>query len=332
LENIKKLLDFDEKIIWEKTIAKGKRREKNYLITNKRVYNQYYKNALKTFETAPKEYIKLKNDIIIVERKGIEKIVRRNVQSLLGKLLDNVDQVKKAKKEQNPFLTTSEMEAKKQESLSKTQEVIQQAKDFLQNTRKIMLYIKNSPGRKPLLILNKLSYDEVNEVSKILAENNPYFSGVTQNQEASSQYIEQASFPQAHESFQQPTIVRHVISRQPRTQSSQIYPFPQQYDYQDPNLTNIFTPTPLQESIPSQNDFLNSKEKSIEFSNACSLIEISENEYNSLFTCSYCKKELNIYKEKVYKCSGCGVFYHESCLNTIMREGICLNCNNILLW
>ena len=49
-------------------------------------------------------------------------------------------------------------------------------------------------------------------------------------------------------------------------------------------------------------------------------------------TCAFCQIGISELQGKVYACSSCGALFHEACLNNVMREGFCLNCNKTLLW
>ncbi|MEJ2250198.1 MAG: C1 domain-containing protein [Candidatus Lokiarchaeota archaeon] len=64
------------------------------------------------------------------------------------------------------------------------------------------------------------------------------------------------------------------------------------------------------------------------------VIEVDLNDPSFSFgaRCTVCEYSFSDFSGKIYKCKECGSFYHQSCLERQMNEGICKNCGRILLW
>ncbi|MFX1275239.1 MAG: hypothetical protein ACFFAT_09390 [Promethearchaeota archaeon] len=75
MEIIKTLFIPGEKILWHKVMSKDSTNERNYVITNRRIYKKHYKVAQSDFSGAPEDVLHILGDILIIERFGI-KIIR----------------------------------------------------------------------------------------------------------------------------------------------------------------------------------------------------------------------------------------------------------------
>ena len=74
METMKSFFDEDEKILWSKILSEKGSNERIYVITNKKCYKKYHKIATTDYSGAPKEYLKVIDDILIIERRGIQQI------------------------------------------------------------------------------------------------------------------------------------------------------------------------------------------------------------------------------------------------------------------
>ena len=61
-------------------------------------------------------------------------------------------------------------------------------------------------------------------------------------------------------------------------------------------------------------------------------VDINGSEFSFGSKCAYCGYDFLDYTNKIYKCKECGTTYHENCINQQVNEGICRNCERILLW
>jgi len=102
---------------------------------------------------------------------------------------------------------------------------------------------------------------------------------------------------------------------------------PQQQDNEPPLEEQWVAP-------PSQTEFLTPTTEGSGLTETSQIIEINVNNPSFTFTdtCIYCGYDFTEYKGKVYACNMCKTLYHENCINTQINEGICKNCNRILLW
>jgi hypothetical protein len=64
------------------------------------------------------------------------------------------------------------------------------------------------------------------------------------------------------------------------------------------------------------------------------IIDVDSNDpsFSYASKCAYCGYDFTEHTGKIYLCQACKVPYHESCINMQINEGICKNCNRILLW
>ena len=64
------------------------------------------------------------------------------------------------------------------------------------------------------------------------------------------------------------------------------------------------------------------------------IIEVDTNDpsFSYASKCAYCGYDFTEHTGKIYMCQGCKTSYHESCINMQINEGVCKNCNRILLW
>jgi len=74
VETMKTFFDEDEKILWSKILSEKGSNERIYIITNKRCYKKHHKVATTDYSGAPKEYLKVIDDMLIIERKGIQHV------------------------------------------------------------------------------------------------------------------------------------------------------------------------------------------------------------------------------------------------------------------
>ncbi|MHA1147695.1 MAG: C1 domain-containing protein [Promethearchaeota archaeon] len=72
MEEFGNFIASNEKILWKKHLYIGKKREKTYLITDKRIYFKSNNVPELDISFASKEYISIKVNVLIIERKGIK--------------------------------------------------------------------------------------------------------------------------------------------------------------------------------------------------------------------------------------------------------------------
>ena len=65
--SIKDLLSPNEKVLWERIVAKDKPKEREFVVTNMRVYKKSQDIPDKQFPGAPKDFLKVKDDILIID-------------------------------------------------------------------------------------------------------------------------------------------------------------------------------------------------------------------------------------------------------------------------
>ena len=71
MEPIDDILDPDERILWGLIVDKNTPNERHFVITDKRVYRKSRNLSYSTYSEAPKAFLKLHNDVLIIERLGI---------------------------------------------------------------------------------------------------------------------------------------------------------------------------------------------------------------------------------------------------------------------
>ena len=72
MEEFSNFIASDEEILWQKRLNVGKKREKAYLITDKRIYFKSNEVPDLDISFASKQYTSIKADVLIIERKGIK--------------------------------------------------------------------------------------------------------------------------------------------------------------------------------------------------------------------------------------------------------------------
>ena len=101
---------------------------------------------------------------------------------------------------------------------------------------------------------------------------------------------------------------------------------PQQQISQPPLEDQWVTP-------PQQNNYITpSSSGSGLLSGTSQIIEANDTNFSFASKCIYCNYDFLEFTGKIYLCKECGASYHEGCLNSQINEGICKNCNRILLW
>jgi hypothetical protein len=83
-----------------------------------------------------------------------------------------------------------------------------------------------------------------------------------------------------------------------------------------------------------QNNFLTPSSNGGGLTGTSQIIEMDASSPNFSFAskCVYCGFDFSEHMGKIFMCQGCKAPYHESCINMQINEGICKNCNRILLW
>jgi hypothetical protein len=307
--NIKDLIESNEPILWEKIVAQDKPKERKFVITNKRVYKQSHDIPTKEFRGAPKDYLRVKEDILIVERVGIREIVIKEKRSLIDKLVRKIIQSKEGADKDQKFQENIERAKKSiekgeapefsfdenttQETVDKTLKYAKKIAKFLSRNR-VLLYLHNATSNRPFMIIDKLSKEESDKVTELLQK----FEAI-----AGDAFLpESLRTPYAEPTWPTNEPIRNVISRQPG---------------------QVETPPPSNENYLTPSSFKEDK---------CQVIEIIDLSRCQGKLCTYCGNDLTSYNERIFSCQGCGVNYHQSCLNMQIREGFCLNCNKTLIY
>ena len=352
LADIKLFINPDEKIVWEKVIAKGKRNERHFVITDRRIYKKARNILMKNYTGAPREYLHVKDDVLIIERNGIHTIKKRVYESMIKKIRKMIEKAKTVTESgddlaqnlsdrpqsipQSGLPPLSQYELKEQ-APTKMRQLSDRLKRYI-NANRILVFLKNATRNRPFMTFEMLSDKEMDEVHKILTETETEtdLEGPPFNQTHS---YEQFQTPQ---NTYQPSVNRQVISRQPSSPQpshqptippppQQSYQQPSPQEYQEPSHEyTTYPPQPLphpeEEYLTPSTDFNGGSDRT------CQIVEAPEPPVSHGNTCAYCQNTLSTFSDKIFTCSGCGAFYHESCLNNLIREGICVNCNKILLY
>ncbi len=306
---IKSLMDPDENILWDKTRSPNKKLERVYVITNKRIYYKSLKNRNKNFPIGHKDIIRKSGDIVIIERLGVS--VRRS-QRRQGGMVSMVPLSVKFYV-LNIYNRFGLMSSPYLKFYGLGEEITNEIMTILGNYDSIPDDYKESFEKK--MRENNLITDQSRPLNDYQLNstgfNPPPLSQNSQDQD------QQSLAPQ---------IRTTVISRLPATQSApvpiQSEPQPQNYQQQSPPV-----------HIEASREVYISKEfdKPDTTENVTEILKaIDENLYYGM-NCLYCNKNLTSYKEDIHYCENCGAYYHESCLNNMMREGVCLGCNKVVL-
>lgn len=214
---VKKFFDEDEEMLWHKIISDKSSNERVYAVTNKRCYKKFHKIKTRDFSGAPKEYLKVTDDLLIIERTGIKVIKFSHWVSCILKGED---------------------------------------------TRKKPYFVFDRVFRKEGEMLKNLLLDTSNMANDWGTDKSVYTPAIMQK---------------GAEDWITPGL-----------------------GFTDPGIG----------------------------SDTAHIVESS----NTSGKCTYCNIDLFEIQGKVFACDACGTFFHEACVNNVMREGYCLNCNKTLLW
>ncbi len=177
METIKSLLDGNEKILFEKIVSQGTKRERIYVVTDKRVYKKDQKVPRKNYSGAPQAYLEVKNDILVVNRQGIIHVTTSGYQSLLSKIMEKTEA---SKKQSEVFQTSAEKapETKRFQISDDTKEKLKKAKNrFMdaQNRRRILIYLRDAQ----LCLSGTPFLEDVKDVVyRLLIDKNPLMSTI----------------------------------------------------------------------------------------------------------------------------------------------------------
>lgn len=325
METIKKFFEGDEKIIFQKVISPNTKRERIYVVTDKRVYKKHINVPRKNYFGAPKKYLEAENDILMINRQGIIFVKTAGYQSLMSKIAERME---KGKEQREIFQTTEEKapDVKRFQVSDETKEKVKNAKKkFMdaQNRRKILIYLRDAQ-RRPYMILEKLTAEEAEEITNLLTNTD------TMSDDLAEWVPFQTSEEQSGQFEEDEFVKTTIISRGP-SQQPPVYDNMPRQQYTEPVPQDQISPILPQES--QEEEYLTpSFDPDFSSSNSVQFFEVSDENIFYSNNCSYCGNELSTYQEKAYSCSGCKAYYHESCLNNLIREGICVNCNKIILY
>ena len=307
---IKDLFTPNEKVLWKKTVAKGKPRERKFVITNMRVYKKSNDIPNKQYPGAPKDYLKVKDDILIIERVGIRQLSIREKKSLIekilnkiikakdsaGKIQENVEKAKAAiEKGEVPEFSFDDNTPK--DTVDKILKYAKKLAKYL-SRNKINIYLHNAGSNRAFMVIDRLSKEDSDKATKIL-ESYEGIAGEAFLPEALQQPFTEPNWPTGEP-------IRQVITREPG-----------QIDY---------TPSPE----PEEQYLTPTTFKDVD--TTCHVKELTDELLYQGKNCISCGNDLSMYNEPIYMCEKCGVFYHYSCLNLQVGEGFCLGCNKIILW
>ena len=308
METIKNLLDANEKILFQKINAPDTKRERIYLITDKRVYKKKEDVPSKNYFGAPKKYLEIHNDILMISRQGIIHVKIAGSQTVMSKIMERME---KSKEQRAIFETTEEKapDVKRFQLSDDTKEKMKNAKKKfmdVQNRRKILIYLRDAQKR-PYMILDKLNAKEAEEIANLLTSSETMADNLAEwvPLQTDGQHPDDKEFDE----FTQTTVISRRPSQQPPQQYIQPIPQVAQEEFVTPSFNN-----------------------NISISDSVQFFEMTDEKLFYSSTCSYCGNNLSTYQEKAYSCSGCNASYHETCLNNLIREGICVNCNKIILY
>jgi hypothetical protein len=111
---------------------------------------------------------------------------------------------------------------------------------------------------------------------------------------------------------------RYVSYGEPQTQTQYSQPPLEDQWITPPQSSNYVTPTTAQSGFG--------------LTGTSQIVEANDINFSFSSNCAYCGYDFSEAKGKIYLCKECGAPYHENCLNLQINEGVCKNCNRILLW
>ena len=311
LEPINNILEPGERILWGINVDSGTPEERHFVITDRRVYRRSSEVPNNIYQGAVKEYLKTVGNTLVIERIGVR------------------------------FYETS-------------------SKGYL------FVGLRNSEIEIKYMIFDSLRGEHINIITKILSDSSNmsknYISQfASRYPELSKSWIidiglpstppeEEVSSFSSQEEFQPPLITPEKYDTPLIT--------PEKYNNIDETTQppeRSFIPQRIDQSLLSpQRHYHLSEDFQQDFSLASNVQNLkpskpnqsSYDEYKttsqiveavdeSLYlngNCSYCNQKISSYAEKIFTCKECGVFYHASCLNKLLQEGYCYNCNRTLIY
>jgi hypothetical protein len=319
MEPINDILDPDEKIIWGVVVEKDTPQERHFVVTDRRIYRKAQDVIHSNYSEAPKEFLRVINNILIIERLGIKIVTAPNYSSLYVNLRGMQINI--------PILmfdslTSDDIKAifnilSESSNISKTYMAnfyrtnYELMKDFIINLDEVMFPTSSSQPVYPSPSLPE---------PKTESEPPPLITPEKYQQKLQTPELyqeEENSYKQSQDSTPTLRFDQSVFSH-----SHLSTDFRQDFPSTSPNI-GYKTPKQVK-SEPSK-----SYE---EYKMTSQVLEANDENLYYGSQCAYCKENISNYQEKLYTCKECGVFFHEYCLEKLMQEGFCPNCNRTLIY
>ncbi len=108
-------------------------------------------------------------------------------------------------------------------------------------------------------------------------------------------------------------------------------------DWEAPYAQQQSSQPPLEDqwvALPEQNNYVTPTTAGRDFGQTriSQIVEANDNNFSFASKCAYCGNGFADFMGKIYVCKECKAPYHENCLNFQINEGVCKNCDRILLW
>jgi len=316
VQPINDILDPGEQILWSVVVNKGYSNERQYAITNRKIYRREEKIPGTHYSGAIKEYLRIVGNTLIVERIAVEFFKTTPMGEVYIKLrtMDASDL----------YLAFDDL----------SDEEVEKAFQTLSNSSNISQdYI------------NKFALEH-RELTKSWLMNLELPAEINIPPAPSGNIIQQSQTPPpliTPEKYQQPLITPEKYSQPiiqeppPSTQASSVQPLSSSIlsptrlyhlseDFQNESPIASPSPPPPQKITPTQH------RKVDPTTSTSQLIPATDEMLYFGKICTYCKQKIEDYGDKIFSCKECGVLYHENCLTNLMNEGFCLHCNRTLIW
>ncbi len=316
MEPINNVLDPDEKILWGLIVDQNTPNERHFVITDRRIYRKSRNLSYSTFSEAPKAFLKLQNDVLIIERLGLKMFSAPSNKLLHIELRNSPREIS--------YLIFDSLLP------DHIKQIFKILGDSSNISRKYIadFYKANYELMKPFIInLNESTtlprpIEHQYQPPPLPEPQIPPIFTPEKYQEplqTPELYQEDSTSPQKSiSSIPTQRIDQSILS--PRGHNHIVEDFRHDYSYTSYNLK------------PSKKKELESPSFSANGKTTSQIIELNDNNLYYGSQCAYCQQKIANYEEKAYSCKECGAIFHENCLTNMMNEGFCYKCNRILVW
>jgi hypothetical protein len=344
LEVIEKMFDEDETILWHQEKALGKKWERIYVISNKRIYYKSRKNLRKFFSKAIHDIIRLVRDVIIMERLGVSITRSSRRQSGMVSMVPysttyhELNVYNRFGLTQSPYLTFSGLN---EQTSSKVVSILNDYSNIPDDYR---ISYKQRLLDAKLISNPNVRIEACHYNPNVIRPPSPYDDFQGQNphsrlpppQPSSNQSDLPWYKTSGPDTLPPAAHFQAQSSRPPYSPSDNNaysphytqYPQNQPHIQQSPPQSN-----PSSTPLPQQPQYTTPSFKQSEVEeNVSQIVLITDKNIYYGSNCICCGNDLTSFDEDVCSCGCCSAFYHKNCLDNIMGEGYCLSCNKILLW